>query len=340
VEIEIHNEDCLGMRKLAPESVDVAVTSPPYNIGLKYGEYQDRRNQSEYHDWCEAWGREIKRLLKPGGSFFLNVGGSSAGPLLPHALAIIFADLFQIQNTFIWVKSITIEAGGQEISAGHFKPVNSPRYVNSCHEFIFHFTKTGSVPIDRLSVGVSYQDKSNISRWGHTSGNDRRCRGSCWFIPYDTIQKHRAHPAAFPIRLPINCIKLAGARPDLVVMDPFMGGGTTGLAARECGAARFIGYEIDPEYFALAQEALGLADPAESSRTQPAEDLTLAALEPNRGGRAATGSAVDLGGLGAGAARAEAGYAAGRPCSHGGLCAAGKIAAAPLGVRPALADAP
>jgi site-specific DNA-methyltransferase (adenine-specific) len=268
MKIEIYNQDCLaGMRKLPAATVDVTVTSPPYNIGVGYSAYQDRRDQTEYHDWCEQWGREVHRVLKRQGSLFLNVGGSSANPLLPHAIAIIFSEFFQLQNTFVWVKSITVEAEGKEVSAGHFKPINSPRFVNSCHEFVFHFTKTGDVPIDRLAVGVPYQDKSNLSRWSHTLGFDRRCRGSCWFIPYQTIKNRldeRPHPATFPVKLAANCIKLHTLSPGLVVLDPFMGLGTTGLAAQECGVARFVGFEIDRSYFEIAREKLGLA-PAEPS---------------------------------------------------------------------------
>jgi site-specific DNA-methyltransferase (adenine-specific) len=132
---------------------------------------------------------------------------------------------------------------------------------------VFHFTKTGDVPIDRLAVGVPYQDKSNVSRWGHTEGRDRRCRGSCWFVPYETIQNRadeRPHPATFPTKLAANCIKLHGLRPDLTVLDPFLGLGSAGLAAQECGASKFVGFEIDPSYLEIARQRLGLP-PAEPS---------------------------------------------------------------------------
>ena len=92
----------------------------------------------------------------------------------------------------------------QIVSRGHFKPISSQRFLNDCHEYIFHFTKSGRVEIDRLALGVPYQDKSNIARWSHTSGRDRRCRGNTWFIPYETIQsrqKERPHPATFPVEL-------------------------------------------------------------------------------------------------------------------------------------------
>ena len=110
---------------------------------------------------------------------------------------------FVLQNTFHWVKSITIKTRkGEEISAGHFKPINSKRFVNDCHEYVFHLTASGAVPLQRREAGVEYADKSNIARWKHTDGSDKRCRGNTWFIPYDTIKSRdndRPHPASFPV---------------------------------------------------------------------------------------------------------------------------------------------
>src|SRR5207253_7485933 len=79
-------------------------------------------------------------------------------------------DLFVLQNTIHWIKSIAID----NRTFGHFKPISSKRFLNDCQEYIFHFTKTGRVEIDRLAVGVPYQDKSNIARWSHTRGRDSR----------------------------------------------------------------------------------------------------------------------------------------------------------------------
>src|SRR5207237_1041797 len=112
---------------------------------------------------------------------------------------------------------------------------------------------------DRLGVGVAYSDKSNIARWGHTNGRDLRCRGNNWFIPYKTIvnrSKERPHPATFPVELAVNCIKIHGTRPDLIVMDPFLGIGHSALAAKECGVGHFIGFDIDAEYVSVARRAL------------------------------------------------------------------------------------
>jgi site-specific DNA-methyltransferase (adenine-specific) len=127
--------------------------------------------------------------------------------------------------------------------------------LNDCHEYIFHLTPKGETPIDRLALGVPYSDKSNIARWKHTAGTDRRCRGNTWFVPYQTIrnrEKDRPHPATFPIELAENCIRLHGLRYDLVVLDPFLGIGNSAIAAQRCGVKKFIGFEIDETYLAEA----------------------------------------------------------------------------------------
>src|SRR5436309_228764 len=93
-------EDCVqGMRKLSSESVDLVVTSPPYNIGTRYSSYTDRRTREDYLKWTMTWAAEVKRALKPNGSFFLNVGGISSHPLLPHELVVELGGLFKLQNT-------------------------------------------------------------------------------------------------------------------------------------------------------------------------------------------------------------------------------------------------
>ena len=109
--------------------------------------------------------------------------------------------------------------------------------------------------LDRLAIGVPYQDKSNIARRGHAS--DLRCRGNVWFIPYDTVQSKAEkfhHPGTFPLDLPRWCIRLHG-RATPVVLDPFMGTGTTLVAAQQ-EAGQGIGIEMDPDYVVIAQHRL------------------------------------------------------------------------------------
>jgi len=255
---ELRLEDCVaGMAALPAASVDLVVTSPPYNLGIRYGKYFDRENRQSYLQWCETWAAQIRRVLKSSGSFFLNIGAAPSNPMLPHEIVLQLRDLFVLQNTVHWIKSIAVE----DRTVGHFKPIISKRFLNDCHEYVFQFTKTGRVEVDRLALGVPYQDKSNIGRWTHTRGRDKRCRGNTWFIPYDTIQsreKERPHPATFPVQLAEWCIKLHGVSRVTVMLDPFLGIGNSAVAAKNCGVKKFIGFEIDETYFAEAKRRLKL----------------------------------------------------------------------------------
>jgi site-specific DNA-methyltransferase (adenine-specific) len=248
--------DCAAELALMPEaSVDLVVTSPPYNIGIKYRSYDDAGDRSQYLAWLKDIALLLKRVLKEDGSFFLNIAGTSSDPWIPFDAANAMREVFRLQNSIIWVKSISIG----EDSFGHFKPINSERYLNHLYEYVFHFTKEGSTPLDRLAVGVPFKDKSNIARWGHSE--DRRCGGDVWFIPYRTIRSKSQrdhHPSPFPVELAERCIKLHGQHPaekdriaaaerPPLVLDPFLGVGSTLLAAQRLGY-RGIGIEIDASY--------------------------------------------------------------------------------------------
>ena len=253
---DLRLKDCVeGMASLPEGGVDLVVTSPPYNLGVRYRKYSDRLDRQSYLNWCATWATGIRRILKPTGSFFLNIGSAPSNPMLPHEIVFQLRDLFVLQNTIHWIKSIAID----NRTFGHFKPISSKRFLNDCQEYIFHFTKTGRVEIDRLAVGVPYQDKSNIARWSHTCGRDSRCRGNTWFIPYQTIQsraKERPHPATFPVQLAEWCIKLHAAPHVRTMLDPFLGIGNSAIAAQKCGAKKFIGFEIDDTYLAEAKRRL------------------------------------------------------------------------------------
>ncbi|MBD3408495.1 MAG: site-specific DNA-methyltransferase [Candidatus Lokiarchaeota archaeon] len=260
---KMYFEDCLiGLKKIKNESIDVIVTSPPYNIGLKYNGYKDNKPREDYLDWLETIAKECKRVLKKGGSFFLNVGGKPSDYWIPLDVAMRFRNHYELQNIFHWIKSISIEkkdVGNYrniigDITVGHYKPINSKRFLSDCHEYIFHFTKEGNVELDKLAIGVKYQDKSNIKRWKSTK-SDLKDRGNTWFIPYETIQESRLHPSTFPIGLPKKCIKLHGLKEGMVVLDPFMGIGTTALSCIELNV-NYIGFEIDQKYLQVANERI------------------------------------------------------------------------------------
>jgi site-specific DNA-methyltransferase (adenine-specific) len=261
--IAIYNEDCLeGMRRrLRPHSVDVVVTSPPYNLGTHYGDYDDSISREKYLEWIGKWSATIKEVLSDSGSLFLNIGSKPTDPLVPfQVLSAVQKDL-KLQNVIHWIKSIAIQNRDVgvnpniigDVSVGHYKPINSARFLNDCHEYVFHLTHHGDVKLHRLAIGVPYQDKSNIGRW-NSAKNDLRCRGNTWFVPYQTIQSRgaqRPHPATFPTKLAEMCIKLHGITSNLLVLDPFLGIGQSAIAALNL-SVEFVGFEIDPGYFAEA----------------------------------------------------------------------------------------
>jgi len=179
----IHCGDCLELLpQIAPGSVDLVITSPPYNLEISYSTYQDRLPETAYLDWMVAVATELKRTLRPDGALFLNIAGSSSAPWLPFELIVRLRPLFSLQNHIAWVKSIAFE----QDSRGHFKPVPGKRFLHRNHEHIFHLTPSGANQLDRLAIGVPFKDKSNIARRNHAQ--DLRCRGDAWFIPYETIR--------------------------------------------------------------------------------------------------------------------------------------------------------
>ena len=214
--------DCLDVfKQLEPHSVDVIVTSPPYNIGIQYSRYQDALSPAEYLEWTDTWVAAATRVLKPEGSLFLNVGAKPSDPWTALDVVAGGAAAPASCRTSFTGSSRSPSTGRRpapragltrDLAVGHYKPINSDRFLNDCHEFIFHLTPHGATSLDRLALGVPYQDQSNIARWRGGSGGVR-CRGNTWFIPYETIQhrdRDRPHPATFPTRLPEQCLRLHG----------------------------------------------------------------------------------------------------------------------------------
>lgn len=241
--------DCLEKLKEMPEnSVDIVVTSPPYNIGINYADYTDDKEDDAFLEWMSSISRELARIVKKGGHAFVNVGYTNKKPWISHDVAQQFRRDWVLQNRFVWVKSISIE----NKTTGNFKPINSPRYVSLTNEDVYHFTHDGTVAIVRKAIGVPFMHKGNMERFGHVE--DLRCRGNTWFVPFTPIndagKRGGGHPATFPLELPLMCIRLTGIT-DGVVMDPFVGSGTVMQAARKCGM-RGVGIDISPTYLAHA----------------------------------------------------------------------------------------
>lgn len=267
--VNIFNNDCLTiLRNLPNECIDLVITSPPYNLNIKYkGSYKDNKKENEYLWFIKTVMIELKRVLKPTGQIFLNIGYTNKSPLIDMKIAIALEDLFVLQNRITWVKNISIEMKDEDkknmkkehnvVSFGHIKPINSPRYTSPTNESIFHYTKTGEVKVDRNSIGVPYKWKCNIkerSKKKNKTGDREDCRdrGNTWYIPYKTIKSRnkdrKSHPATFPKQLVEYCIKFSGVDKNAIILDPFLGSGTTCLVAQEM-KFKSVGIELSSEYY-------------------------------------------------------------------------------------------
>lgn len=206
--------------------LDLIVTSPPYKDEDGYTE-----------DLIKDFGRLSFSNLKNDSLMFMNFGHLANFKSRPFKSAILLENCgFVLVDTITWVKN-------------HYRPIQGKRRVNNLTEFIFMFAK-GSPVIDRLSIGVPYKDKSNIKRWSASGGSDLKCRGNVWEIPYDTIQDkaEKLHNDRFPLELPTLCIKLSNIPTGSLVGDPFMGSGTTALAAKNCNMD-YWGCEVSKAHY-------------------------------------------------------------------------------------------
>lgn len=265
--------DCLTiLKEIEDKSIDVVITSPPYNIGLKYNKYEDNKPREQYLEWIYDVFTEIKRILKDNGHIFLNMGYTNKDPWISMEVVLKLKDLFILQNNITWVKSISI-GNSKNDTYGHFKPINSKRYINITNENIFHLTKIKNISINRKSIGVPYKCESNlIDRKTHKPRIDKdtgfimenkRCKGNTWFIPYKTINnksKRGNHPATFPEELVKNCIKLSNVKQGKI-LDPFIGSGTTLKTIKKMNNfmeynLSGVGIDIDEKYIRYCKETL------------------------------------------------------------------------------------
>ena len=282
-EARFFHADCLDLfGRLEPHSIDVIVTSPPYNLGVRYNQYDDSLSRADYLEWTNTWIAAAARVLRPDGSLFLNVGAKPTDPWTALDVAQAARPHLRLQNIIHWVKSIVIDKAS--LAVGHYKPINSDRFLNDCHEFVFHFSPHGTTGLDRLALGVPYQDQSNVTRWRAAAGGVR-CRGNTWFIPYETIQQRdrdRPHPATFPSQLPEQCLRLHGLKRIETAMDPFSGLGSTAVACLRLGV-NFVGAEIDETYL---KEAVARAKNAVATKAVKADLKAGRAGDVGRAGRA------------------------------------------------------
>jgi len=258
---QLHPQDCLTWMATQPDaSVDIIVSSPPYNIGLNYNTYGDKMTADQYLEWQQAVWTQACRILRPTGHLFLNIAPTRRDPLLPYRVA--DAVPWRIQNSIVWSKCIEIDGHVR----GHGVVTASKKYLPNGHEMVFHFSHKGETAIDIAASSVPYQPAWAADNARRT-GRNWRPNVNNWHIPYETcgsfggnrsleLKGDKKHPAIFPRELVRHCLRLAGAQPGQTVYDPFAGTGTTLWVAEKEFGCEAIGTEIDPDYAAFIHERM------------------------------------------------------------------------------------
>ncbi len=244
----LYNEDCLSaMHRLDKNFIDLTVTSPPYNIGK---EYERLLPLEEYLTWCQGWISEIYRVTNSAGAFWLNLGYLE---IPDKANAIPIPYLLWDRIPFYLIQEVIWNYG-----AGlHTKRMFSPRnekflwYVKSQEEYTFNLDE-----VRDKDVKYPNQKKNGKLKCNPLGKNP----SDVWQIPKVTSGRNRSskervpHPAQYPLAVIDRVIKACSNCND-IVMDPFLGSGTTAVAALQNGR-QVVGFEISEKYCQIARQRI------------------------------------------------------------------------------------
>jgi DNA modification methylase len=252
--------------KVPNNSVALVVTSPPYFAGKQYEEELDRdgvpSSYGEYLDLLTAVFTECERVLEPGGRIAVNVANLGRKPyrsLSADVIEILQKLGFLLRGEVIWQKA---EGAGGNCAWGSFKSATNPVLRDVTERVIIaskgRFDRARSVQ-QRQAEGLPFESTIN---------NDEFLEATLdvWKMPAESAKRVN-HPAPFPVALPERLIRLYTFKDD-VVLDPFMGSGTTLVAAAKLGR-RFLGFDLDPSYVEIARQRVS----EELQRRAPADDV-------------------------------------------------------------------
>jgi DNA modification methylase len=226
------------MTHLPDACVHLMVTSPPYNVGK---EYDQDLTLEEYLDFLKSVWQEVQRVLVPGGRACINVANLGRKPYI-QLNGLLSGQMqglgFLMRGEIIWNKAAS---ASPSTAWGSWRSAANPT-LRDVHEYILVFSKgtfQRKNPAERPKT-ITKEDFLEITK-------------SVWNFPAEPARKV-GHPAPFPVELPRRLIELYTFGGE-VILDPFMGSGQTALAALLTGR-RYVGYEIDPEYVALAERRI------------------------------------------------------------------------------------
>ena len=246
--VTIYNADSCDLRFLKPESVHLIVTSPPYNLGKDYGTARDDATYHQYLDWVITWSRQLWRVLEPGGRLCLNIpldinlSFDDGGKRVTQQTPVLADFTHRLVNDEGWLYNTTILWLEGNISRrtawGSWLKASDP-WVNTAAEAVLVLSKQKRKRDGRGKQTVISREEFmdwTLGLWEFRGENSKK-----W-----------GHPAPFPEELPRRLIRMFSFTDD-VILDPFLGSGTTCRAAKDLGR-RSIGIDIDARFCGIAKE--------------------------------------------------------------------------------------
>ncbi len=233
---------CENMKDIPNNSLHLMITSPPYNVSK---EYDNDLSLEEYLSLLKNCFTETYRVLVDGGRACINIANIGRKPYIPlsdYVSKIMIEIGFNMRGEIIWNKSA---GAGISTAWGSFQSASNP-ILRDVHEYILIFSK-GNYKRERDKEEKELR-KDNITKEEFIEWTK-----SVWTINTESA-KRIGHPAPFPEELPNRLIKLFSFTNDIVI-DPFMGSGTTAIAAIK-NNRNFVGYEINKEYINLANNRI------------------------------------------------------------------------------------
>lgn len=232
----IHCADSRSMHHLPDDSVHLMITSPPYNVGK---EYDQDLSLKEYIALLGDVLREVYRVLVNGGRMCVNIANVGRKPYIPLHLYLMQVALdagFFMRGEIVWDKGAS---AGTSCAWGSWQSARNPT-LRDVHEYVLIFSK-GS--FKRTTGEQDSIGREEFLEWSK----------SVWRFATVRARKYK-HPAPFPVELPLRLIHFYSFEGD-VVLDPFMGSGTTAEAAL-LSNRRYVGYEINEEYVRTSSDRL------------------------------------------------------------------------------------